>query len=311
MALIASVYPPEIWANESLMVLTNELVMANLVHRNFEPDVRSGGDVVHTRKPTKLTSSNLSAQSGTNAGATVTVQNPNATDLSITLNTHKYVAYLISDKDQADSLQDLRQEFLKPAIDPVAQDVDTDILAQLNAGTDWNSTGVTAVAGDTVGENAAADSGDVIAGMKAMNDNLAPLSDRRLVLSTDHHADLLGENLFQQANMAGTTDALRNAQVGRAFGFDTYLSQQAPDASDTGSTPQSFGFHRNAVTLCVRPLGTIAPGMGARSYEASRNGLSIRVVESYNDLYSGVVVRFEILYGTKLLDAALATIINP
>lgn len=311
MALISTVYPPEIWANESLMVLSNELVMGSLVHRDFENEVRRAGDKVHTRKPANLSVSTLNEQSGTNAAANVTVQNPNATDLSITLNTHKYVAYLISDRDQAEALHDLREEFLRPAVVPLASKVDADVLTAIHTNQDWNSTQVTAVANATVGANSACTSDDIIAGKKAMDDNKCPLENRRLILSSDHNADLLSENLFQQANMAGSTQGLRNAVVGRAFGFDTYMSQQVPTATDTQSTPQSFGFHRNGVTLCVRPLGSIGAGTGAVSAETVHEGLSIRIVTSYESLYSGTVVKFEILYGAQLLDASLATIINP
>ena len=47
---------PEIWANESLMILQNQMVMGNLVHRDFSDEVASFGDVVNTRRPNDFTS---------------------------------------------------------------------------------------------------------------------------------------------------------------------------------------------------------------------------------------------------------------
>ena len=309
---VSAVYPPEVWAMESLLVLQNELVMGNLVHRDFENDVKRAGDVVHTRKPANFGVSTLTAHTGTAAAANVTVQNALATDVSITLNQHKYAAWIVNDADQAASMHDLKMEYIQPALKPLAETVDLAILTELMTGADYDgSTTVTAVAGATVGENAACDEDDILAGMKAMNDNKCPLRDRYLVLSSDHHADLLSTTVFGQANTSGSTAGLREALVGRAFGFETYMSQQVPTATDTGTTPQSVGFHRNAITFCQRPLGSIKPGTGAISYETSHEGFAVRVTESYESLYSGCVMKIEILYGVQLLEAALATIINP
>src|SRR5664280_518751 len=44
-------YVPELWAQEGLAILEENMVMANLVHRDFENTVAKFGDVVNTRKP--------------------------------------------------------------------------------------------------------------------------------------------------------------------------------------------------------------------------------------------------------------------
>ena len=46
---------PENWANEGLAILEENMVMANLVSRDFEPEVRNYGDVVNTRRPGTFT----------------------------------------------------------------------------------------------------------------------------------------------------------------------------------------------------------------------------------------------------------------
>lgn len=42
---------PEWWANESLAILEEQMVIGNLVHRDFEEVVANVGDVVNTRRP--------------------------------------------------------------------------------------------------------------------------------------------------------------------------------------------------------------------------------------------------------------------
>ena len=45
---------PERWAQEGLALLQENMVMANLVHRDFESEVREFGDVVNTRPARQL-----------------------------------------------------------------------------------------------------------------------------------------------------------------------------------------------------------------------------------------------------------------
>ena len=42
---------PELWAQEGLAILEENMVMANLVHRDFENEIAKFGDVVNTRRP--------------------------------------------------------------------------------------------------------------------------------------------------------------------------------------------------------------------------------------------------------------------
>ena len=46
-------YIPEIWARESLEFLYENMVVANLVNRDFEAEVANYGDEIHTRIPTE------------------------------------------------------------------------------------------------------------------------------------------------------------------------------------------------------------------------------------------------------------------
>ena len=42
---------PEIWAQEGLVIVEENMVAANLVHRDFEDEIKNFGDVVNTRRP--------------------------------------------------------------------------------------------------------------------------------------------------------------------------------------------------------------------------------------------------------------------
>lgn len=313
MALVSTIYPPEIWAIESLLVLRDNLLMAGLVHRDFENQVAQAGDTVRTRKPQKLTVQDFAQQSGTNANLELlSVENLNARELTVVLDKHKYTSFIVEDRDEATSIKDLREEFIIPAIDPISQAVDDDIITEFLTGADYTgSATVSKIADGTVGAGASMDENDIIAARKQLNTNKCPQAGRNLVLSAEHEADLLGRSLFHQANTAGTTAALRDANLGRAFGFETYMSQNVPAANDTDSTPQSLAFHKNAIALVTRPLPPVPEGYGAVSAMRVLDNISVRITNSYEHRAKGVVVSFDILYGVQLLDAALGVIVNP
>ena len=41
---------PELWANESLTILEENMVATKLIHRDFSPQIASHGDAVNTHK---------------------------------------------------------------------------------------------------------------------------------------------------------------------------------------------------------------------------------------------------------------------
>ena len=44
-------FVPEFWANESIRILENNMVMPNLIHQDFSNIVARAGQTVHTRQP--------------------------------------------------------------------------------------------------------------------------------------------------------------------------------------------------------------------------------------------------------------------
>ncbi len=314
MALVSTIYPPEIWAVESLMVLRDNLVMAGLVHRDFENEVAQMGNTVRTRKPQKLTVQDFAQQSGTNANlAGLTVENLNAREITVVLDRHKYTSFIVEDRDEATSIKDLREEFIIPAIDPIAQQVDDDIMEEYQNGTDVEGNPVTLVAAGTLGAGNAMDENDIIEADRALNDSQCPRAPRSMVLGTQHNADVIGRPLFHQANTAGSTEALRNANLGRAFGFDSFMSQNVPvgNNTDNAGNNQTYAFHRNVLALVTRPLPQIPGNLGATSSTQVIDNLGVRVTSSYEHQAKGVVISFDVLYGLQLLDQNLGVIIAP
>src|ERR1700722_3724839 len=82
-------YIPELWANESIAILEENMVLGNLVHRDFEPLIAAYGDVVNTRKPGEFIPMRKTAADS------VTVQTPTATSVPVVLNQHLHTSFII------------------------------------------------------------------------------------------------------------------------------------------------------------------------------------------------------------------------
>src|SRR5258708_36442789 len=126
MAAITSVQVAQtiakIVAARGLEALVGNLVMGNLVNRDFEPVLAQAGDTVNVPIPPVMTTSNLAE------GGTVTPQAPALGNAQIVLNTHVHSTFLLPDATKIVAVPDLLQLYMTPAIIAVAETIETDLL---------------------------------------------------------------------------------------------------------------------------------------------------------------------------------------
>jgi hypothetical protein len=91
----------EIWAQEGLVILEENMVAANLVHRDFQNEIKDFGDVVNTRRPgTFKTKRKVD-------GTTLSQQDANATNVRVPLDQWFYNSFTIKDGEASKSFQEL------------------------------------------------------------------------------------------------------------------------------------------------------------------------------------------------------------
>jgi hypothetical protein len=210
---------PELWAQEGLAILEENMVMAQLVHRDFSMEVASFGDVVNTRRPSSFT-----AKRKTDADSVVN-QDAVATNVQVPLDQHVYVTFTIKDGEASKSFQDLVELYLTPAAQEIASSVDRILCGQVhefltnNVGSLMEMTGTNAKS-------------YLLQAREKMNVNKAYAGGRNMVLSPESETDLLETELFVSAEKRGDDGtALREASLGRVFGFDTYMDQNVPSVT--------------------------------------------------------------------------------
>src|SRR5437660_10509814 len=102
-------------AVDALPVLMGNLVMGNLVNRDYEPVLANAGDTVNVPIPPVLVANNIAE------GGTVQPQNPNLGNAQIVLNTHAEASFILPDVTKALAFPDLLKAYMQPAVIAIAE----------------------------------------------------------------------------------------------------------------------------------------------------------------------------------------------
>ena len=235
---------PEIVAKEALMVLTGNLVMADLVHRDYSEEFVGVGDTVTIRKPSKFVARNFTGQAE--------AQDITEGSVSVKLDRFRDVTVAVTSKQMALDIADFSKQVVEPAMQAIAQAIDEDLLA----------VGISQAGFVKDGNKDATDLADLAALAKHLDMQKAPSADRALVLHPEHkYRYALTDNL-SAVSYAGDNQCLRDALLGRIYTLDTYMDQNAPDSAAEEPGSGSFTVEGVMGESQVTVSGTVAAGDG-------------------------------------------------
>src|ERR1700734_880074 len=109
-------------AVDALPALVSNLVMGNLVNRDYEPTLANAGDTVNVPIPPTLVANNIAE------GGSVQTQNPSLGNAQIVLNTHAEATFQIPDVTRVLSVPDLLKVYMEPAVIAIAQSIEMSLL---------------------------------------------------------------------------------------------------------------------------------------------------------------------------------------
>ena len=241
-----TILTPEIVAKEALMVLTGNLVMADLVHRDYSDELVNVGDTVTIRKPAKFVAKNFMGQTE--------AQDITEGSVSVKLDRFRDVTVAVTSKQLTMDIADFSAQVVEPAMQAIAQAIDEDLLAMAVSKAGFVQPGTAD----------AADLTDLAALGKQLDLAKAPAQNRSLVLHPEHkYRYALTDNL-SNVSYAGDNETLRNALLGRVYTLDTYMDQNAPDsaAAEPGDAIDFVitGTKGEAKATVSSLQGTVQPG---------------------------------------------------
>lgn len=215
---------PELWAREALAVLESNMVMGNLVYRDYNDLVANFGDVVNTRRPVDF---KAKRKVDGDALETQDAQSPN---IRVPLDQWLTVSFILYDGEMSKSMSDLITLYLTPAAKELAEQVDRTLAGQ----TARLSANVAGRLNEMDKTNA---SDFVLAADEVLNTNRAPKSGRSLVLSPKANSYCLANELFVSADKRGDAgSALRSASLGTVYGFDAFMDQNVTHVRMDGAS---------------------------------------------------------------------------
>ena len=227
---------PEVVANEALMCLQSNLVMADLVHRDYADDFVSVGDTISIRKPAKFVAKNFT---GVTEPQDITEDR-----VTVKLDRFRDVTVAVTSKEMTLDIADFSAQVVQPAMQAIAQAIDEDLLLLAAEKAGFRKEGTPD----------AKDLADIAALAKHLDNAKAPIQSRSLVLHPEHkYRYALTENL-SNVSYAGDNETLRDALLGKVYTLDTYMDQNAPtslaEVPGTATTAViSFGKGDPAITV--------------------------------------------------------------
>ena len=276
-------------AADALPVLVGNLVMGNLVNRDYEPVLANAGDTVNVPIPPTMVANNIAE------GGTVQTQNPNLGNAQIVLNTHAEATFQIPDITKVLAVPDLLKIYMEPAVAAIAQKIEGDLL-NLYAG--FTANAPVGTPGTTITEAI------IDAAETALFLAKVPATEQKFIVvdaatySAWRQIPRFSE--FQTAGDAGLR-ALVDGTVGKIKDFFVFRSQFIQKTGSAPVTTHNIAFTKSALGLVVRRLPQPLPGTGAIAEYAELGNFGMRVVMSYHPDTLAQQFTVDVLYGCGVL----------
>ena len=276
-------------AADALPALMGNLVLGNLVNRDYEPVLAHAGDTVNVPIPPVMVANNI-AEAGT-----VQTQNPNLGNAQIVLNTHVESTFQIPDVTKVLAVPDLLKLYMQPAVVAIAERIETDLL---NLYSQFTSNTPVGIGGSPLTE-ATIDAAETA----LFSSKVPPSSAKYLVVDSVGYSALrqiLRFSEFYSAGEAGLR-ALVDGNVGKMKDFFIFRSQFVPKTGSAPLTTHNLAFAKDAIGLVMRRLPQPLPGTGAISEYAEMGGFGVRVTMSYQPNTLAQQFTVDALYGCAVL----------
>jgi hypothetical protein len=285
-------------AADALPALVGNLVMGNLVNRDYEPTLAQAGDTVNVPIPPTLVASNIAE------GGTVTTQNPSLGNDSIVLNTHAEATFQIPDVTKVLAVPDLLRVYMQPAVVAIAERIESDLLGLYASFTANTQVGT---AGTPITE-AVIDSAET----SLFQAKVPALQPKHLVVDAATYSQLRQIPRFSEFQTAGDAGlrALIEGTVGKIKDFFVFRSQFISKTGSSPVTTHNLAFVRDAIGLVVRRLPQPLPGTGAIAEYAELGNFGMRVIMSYQPNTLAQQFTVDVLYGVAALRNSFAVQVN-
>ncbi|QWY84588.1 major capsid protein [Microbacterium phage Footloose] len=269
----------------SLRYLTN---LPRTVRQDFSNEFVAGrGQTVNVLGP--ISAGTAKVYTPANRAARDAIQFNDITQawFPVTLDRQVYNAVRLPDDFATFTLEDMTRQVLRPQAESVVDALAAPLIAQMTAIVTDSSIPAVAPDGSNIRQV-------LIKARQVLNERKIPAADRWFAVGSDIEAAILSDSLLQKVNESGSSEVLRNATIGRLFGFTIVADPTLP--SDFG-----VAYHRDAFAHVTRP--SRQPDGAAFSAAVAQDGYALRWIQHYNPLQLEDQSVVDTFFGATTLDA--------
>lgn len=220
---------PSIIAKEALFQLKNNLVMGNLVHRDYTREFVKVGSTISVRKPVRFRAV---------TGATRVDQDVIEGTVPIVMDQRRHVSWNFSSQELTLTIEDYSERYIKPAMIALAQQVESSL------------TGLYTRIPSLVGTPGTTPSTFLALGAarQRLVENMVPMGDTLNAVMDPAAALQIANDMKQQFQPAKQLTAMERVKIGRYAGFETYEAQSiVPHLNGArGGTPLVNGANQHS-----------------------------------------------------------------
>lgn len=290
-----TLYSPEQAARATLASLRWLTNLPRTVRQDFSSEFVAGrGQTVNVRGPISAGKANVYTKAQRDAREAIKFNDLTETWFPVKLEDQIYNALRLPDDFATFTLENLTQQVLIPQAESVVNDLAAPLIAEM-----------VAVVTDAKIPAVAADGSNImqvlIKTRQVLNERHVPTEGRYFAVGADIEAAVLSLPQLQKVNEAGTTEVLRNATIGRLFGFEIVADPALPAGF-------AIGYHRDAFAHVTRP--SRQPEGAAKSATVAQDGFALRWIQHYNPLQLEDQSVVDTFYGATTLDANRAVSVS-
>ena len=282
-------FTPTQAARSALAALRYLTVLPRTVRQDFASEFVAGrGQTVNVVGPAKVGAARTYTKANRDARAAIVFDEITQVITPVKMEDQVYSAVRLPDDFATFNITSMEDQVLRPQAEVVVDGVTAPLIAEMNAvATD---AGIPVLTGSNI-------RAVLIAARAVLNARKVPMADRFVALSPDAEAAALSDELLQKANESGSDGVLREATIGRLFGFTIVTDPNITDG-------KGIAYHRDAFAHVTRPSRQ-PEGAGA-SATVAQDGFALRWLRHYNPLQLEDQSVVDTFVGAETLDAQRA-----
>lgn len=283
-----TLYTPEQAAKATLTSLRWLTNLPRTVRQDFSSEFVAGrGQTVNVLGPINAGQAKVYTKANRDARAAIEFNELGQEWFPVKLEDQLYNAVRLPDDFATFTLTDLTKQVLIPQAESVVDRLAEPLIAQM-----------TAIVTDASIPQVAPDGSNItqvlIKARQVLNERHVTANGRYFAVGADIEAAILSLPQLQKVNESGSSEVLREATIGRLFGF-TIVADPA--------LPNDFGiaYHKDAFAHVTRP--SRQPEGAAKSATVAQDGFALRWIQHYNPLQLEDQSVVDTFFGATTLDA--------